>query len=125
MMRLAAGERAYKYVEFSLKQQTAPPPKGVESSQDCRHPSMYTILCYAGMPYAHPPLHPPLNDCVQAVFRSILATSAGRPELTARLAAGLLLVGPGGGLRGLGPMLERRVAQRLTAAGQAQVCAGE
>lgn len=61
---------------------------------------------------------------VQAVFRSIMATSAGRPELTARLAAGLLLVGPGGGLRGLGSMLERRVSQRFSKRSQPQVCAG-
>jgi len=52
-----------------------------------------------------------------------MATSSGRPELMARLAAGLLLVGPGGGLRGLAQMLERRLGQRLTATGQPQVLA--
>lgn len=58
---------------------------------------------------------------LQAVYRCIMAASAGRPELTARLAAGLLLVGPGGGLRGLGSMMERRVGQHFAAAKQPQV----
>jgi hypothetical protein len=63
----------------------------------------------------------PCPTVLQAVYRCIMGTSAGRPELTARLAAGLLLVGPGGGLRGLGSMLERRVGQRFSAAKQPQV----
>lgn len=63
-----------------------------------------------------------LCRAVQAVFRSIMGVSAGRAELMSRLAAGLLLVGPGGGLRGLGSMLERRVGVRFNTARQPQVC---
>lgn len=85
---------------------------------------MFLMLCCAVSCYA---LHDSTLSCampccaVQAVFRSILATSAGRPELMSRLAAGLLLIGPGGGLRGLGSMLERRVGQRFSKARQPQV----
>jgi hypothetical protein len=58
----------------------------------------------------------------QAVCHSITSCAADSPELLARLATGLLLVGPGGSLRGLGSMLERRLGQRLADAGRAQVC---
>jgi hypothetical protein len=57
----------------------------------------------------------------QAVYRSIMAAAAGRPDLCDRLANGLLLTGPAAGLRGLGQMLERRLMTRFAAGGRQQV----
>jgi hypothetical protein len=67
------------------------------------------------------PFHLPL---AQAVYRSVMAAAAGRPDLCDRLANGLLLTGPAAGLRGLGQMLERRLMTRFAAGGRQQVRTG-
>lgn len=59
--------------------------------------------------------------CFQAIFKSIVTAAAGRHDVFERLCNGILLVGPGAALRGLGPMLERRLMQRFSSAGRQQV----
>eukprot|EP00879_Flechtneria_rotunda_P025865 GHRR01027519.1.p1 GENE.GHRR01027519.1~~GHRR01027519.1.p1 ORF type:complete len:299 (+),score=85.06 GHRR01027519.1:229-1125(+) len=57
----------------------------------------------------------------EAVFRSITAAAVGRPDVFDRLSAGLLLIGPGAGIRGLGSMLERRLGVKFAQAGRHQL----
>lgn len=62
-----------------------------------------------------------LQLLLQAIFQSIAIAAAGRHDVFERLCNGILLTGPGASLRGLGPMLERRLMQRFSAAGRQQV----
>lgn len=106
----------------------------VPGSSGCRCCDMLQLNpclhCLHAFFYRHPPIVQLACTVIcccapaaplQAVYRSIMAAAAGRPDLCDRLANGLLLTGPAAGLRGLGQMLERRLMTRFAAGGRQQV----
>lgn len=112
---------------------------GQGGGRGCHRPRCASHVTYTGGLHTRPPPPPPPTSrtrtrtrartptqtptsvrCLQAVFRAIVAAAAAKPALLERLCSGVLLTGPGAALRGLGPVLERRLMARFSRVGRAQ-----